>query len=75
MSHQNPALTRGAVTAGHVLDPKLPSGDSTYDPAGAVHHLQYDVSKAERIFGMKYTNLYTTTRDTIDNFKRRRWLD
>ena len=62
------------VNAAHAVDPKLPAGNTTYDPETAYHHVKYDTSHADAILGMKYHDLPQTAKDIIDVFKSKRWL-
>lgn len=40
---------------------------------GVVHMIQYDVSKAKQVLGMKYRTMEETTRDSLVDFKQRGW--
>ncbi|PCH42507.1 NAD(P)-binding protein [Wolfiporia cocos MD-104 SS10] len=51
-------------------------GDDSYDPTVAVHMIQYDVSRAKAVLGInKYYSIEETTKDTIDDFKARGWIN
>ena len=58
----------------HRLYPKLPAGNTSYDPAKAVHMLSYDTSKERRLFGIKYHTVEETTKDMLEDFVKRGWL-
>lgn len=54
----------------------------SYDPAKAVHLLDFDVAKAERVLGMglepkpgvdRYVTIEKLTRDMLEDFKARGW--
>ena len=54
--------------------PKLPAGNTSYDPSKAVHMLSYDTSKQRKLFGIKFYTVEESTKDTLDDFKARGWL-
>ena len=62
------------VNAAHAVDAKLPAGNTAYDPATAVHFIRYDVAKADKLFGIKYISIQQSTKDILDDFKARKWL-
>ncbi|KAI0088796.1 NAD(P)-binding protein [Irpex rosettiformis] len=61
------------VAAAHKIDPTLSAGNTAHDPATAVYRIRYDVSKAARIFGIKYITLEQTTKDTLAQYKEKGW--
>ena len=63
------------MNAAHEVDAKLPAGNTAYDPATAVHYIKYDVSKADKLFGFKYITIQQSTKDILDDFKARKWLE
>lgn len=50
-------------------------GNASYDPSTVTHMITYDTSKAARIFGMQYMSMMDSTRDIIEDFKSRGWVD
>ncbi|TFK81177.1 NAD(P)-binding protein [Polyporus arcularius HHB13444] len=62
------------VNIAHRLYPKLPAGNTSYDPAKAVHMIQYDTSKERKLFGIKYHTAEEMTRDTLEDFIKRGWI-
>lgn len=52
----------------------MPEGDTSYDAATTVHLTRYDVSKAARIFGIKYHTMDETTKDIVADLKSRGWI-
>ncbi|CCM04250.1 uncharacterized protein FIBRA_06417 [Fibroporia radiculosa] len=62
------------ITAAHKVDAQLPAGDESYDPTSVTHMIQFDTSKATRIFGLKLRTLEESTRDMIEDFKARGWI-
>ncbi|EIN05348.1 D-lactaldehyde dehydrogenase [Punctularia strigosozonata HHB-11173 SS5] len=66
------------VDAANALTPplydNLPKGKPGAGKApGVVYPVRYDVSKADRILGIKYTSLEASTRDSLADFKARGW--
>ncbi|KAI0690651.1 NAD(P)-binding protein [Cerioporus squamosus] len=62
------------VNVAHRLYSKLPAGNTSYDPAKAVHLLNYDTSKERKLFGIKFRTMEETTKDTIEDFVKRGWI-
>ncbi|KAI0635002.1 NAD-P-binding protein [Trametes polyzona] len=62
------------VNAAHKLNPKIPAGNTSYDPAKATHLFQYAPDKQRRILGVPFRSLEETTKDTLEDFKARGWL-
>ena len=62
------------MNAAHRFYPKLPAGNTSYDPSKAVHMLSYDTSKQRKLFGIKFYTVEESTKDTLDDFKARGWL-
>ena len=58
----------------HEWDSKLPAGNTSYDPAKAVHLIRYSPDKERRLLGIKFRSLEETTKDTLEDFKARGWL-
>ena len=74
MSIASLVLNFHSVNAAHSIDPKLPAGNTQYDPSKAVHFIRYDVTKADRIFGLKYITIEQATKDILDDFKAKGWI-
>ncbi|OJT14835.1 hypothetical protein TRAPUB_8629 [Trametes pubescens] len=62
------------VSAAHRLEPKLPAGNTAYDPSKATHLFQYAPEKERRLLGVPFRTLEQTTKDILDDFKARGWL-
>ena len=62
------------VTAAHAIEPSLTAGNTSYDPEKAVHLVQYNVTKSEKLFGIKYITKEESTKDIIANFKEKKWI-
>lgn len=45
------------VTAAHELEPALPAGNTSYNPATAVYHTCFDNSKSQRVLGIEYRGI------------------
>ena len=67
---------KSTVNAAHSLRPsRVSPGNTSYDPATTVHLIQYDNSKEQKLFGLKYRNKLETTRDIIEDFEARGWVN
>ncbi|THG95051.1 hypothetical protein EW026_g6529 [Hermanssonia centrifuga] len=62
------------VNAAHDIDSALPAGNTSYDPSKAVHQINYDVSKADKLLGLKYIGVKESTKDMIAQFKEEGWI-
>ncbi|CDO69083.1 hypothetical protein BN946_scf184992.g32 [Trametes cinnabarina] len=62
------------VSAAHHLDSRIPAGNTSYDPAKAVHLIRYSPDKERRLLGIDFRSLEETTKDTLEDFKARGWL-
>lgn len=62
------------VNAARKFGADVPEGDTSYDAATTVHLTRYDVSKAARIFGIKYHTMDETTKDIVADLKSRGWI-
>ncbi|RPD61332.1 NAD(P)-binding protein [Lentinus tigrinus ALCF2SS1-6] len=62
------------VNIAHRLYPKLPAGNTSYDPAKAVHMISFDASKERKLLGIKYHTMEEMTRDTLEDFIKRGWI-
>ncbi|RPD63136.1 NAD(P)-binding protein [Lentinus tigrinus ALCF2SS1-7] len=62
------------VNVAHRLYPKLPAGNTSYDPTKAVHMLSYDTTKERKLFGIKFHTLEEMTKDTLEDFVKRGWV-
>ncbi|KAI0827010.1 NAD-P-binding protein [Trametes gibbosa] len=62
------------VNVAHRLDPKVPAGNTAYDPAKAEHFFQYAPEKERKILGVPFRTLEQTTKDTLDDLRARGWL-
>ncbi|KAJ3485302.1 hypothetical protein NLI96_g5061 [Meripilus lineatus] len=72
--------SRMTVTSAKSLSPRIyrenafTPADPNYDPNKAVHELNFDTSKAERLLGMtEYIPLDKCTRDMLEDFHGRGW--
>lgn len=61
------------MNVAHKIDPTLPAGNTAHDPATTVYKIQYDVSKAAKILGIKYISLEQSTKDTLAQYKEKGW--
>lgn len=57
----------------HSLDSSLTAGNTSHDPAKTVYMLQYDVSKAQKLFNFKYINMEESATDILAQFRERGW--
>ncbi|KAI0746584.1 NAD(P)-binding protein [Daedaleopsis nitida] len=62
------------LNVAHAVYPQLPAGNTSYDPAKAVHMLTYAPQKQEKLLGIKFKTIEEMTKDTIEDFKARDWL-
>ena len=62
------------MTAAHKLEPALPAGNTSYNPATAVYHTCFDNTKSLRVLGIEYRGIEETTKDCIALFKALGWL-
>ena len=62
------------VNVAHRLYPKLPAGNTSYDPSKVVHMIAYDTSKERKLFGIKFHTAEEMTRDTLEDFVKRGWI-
>ncbi|KAJ3559129.1 hypothetical protein NM688_g524 [Phlebia brevispora] len=51
------------------LDDKLPAGNTSYDPAKAVHFIRYNSTKSTDILGLKFRRMEDTTKDMVAQFR------
>ncbi|KAJ3521179.1 hypothetical protein NM688_g9052 [Phlebia brevispora] len=63
-----------AVNAAHAAEPKLPAGNSSYEPAKAVHYIRYDVARAKKLLGLEYISIQQSAKDVVENFKEKKWI-
>ena len=62
------------VNAARAVGAPAPLGDQSYDPAKAVHMLNFDNSKSIKLLGLKYRGIQETTSDIVVDLKARGWL-
>ena len=62
------------MNAAHEIEPSLPAGNTTYDASKATHYIRYDVSRAEKLLGLKYLDIKQSTKDMLADFKERKWI-
>ena len=62
------------VNAARAVGAPAPLGDQSYDPAKAVHMLNFDNSKSITLLGLQYRSIQQTTSDIIEDMKARGWL-
>lgn len=62
------------VNAARAVGAPAPLGDQSYDPAKAVHMLNFDNSKSIKLLGLKYREIQETTSDIVVDLKARGWL-
>lgn len=60
-----------ANEVGRSIYPEIRPGNTKYDAKKAVHLVDFDSSKKERIFGTKWTTINETTQAILENFKQR----
>ena len=63
-----------SVNAARAAGAPAPLGDQSYDPAKAVHMLDFDNSKSIKLLGLKYRGIQETTSDIVEDLKARGWL-
>ena len=51
----------------------LSKGSTAYDPNTSKPLIHYNVAKAKEILGIKYKTMDETTKDLLEDFKRRGW--
>ena len=58
---------------------KIPGVDAPKGTPGKgkdfVYTIRYDTSKARKVLGVEFRDKKTTTKDTIEDFKARGWLN
>ena len=62
------------VNITHRLNPKLPAGDTSFNPATAVYFQAYDTSKIQRLFGIQFRTMEEMVKDALEDFKARGWI-
>jgi len=62
------------INASRAAGAPAPPGDQSYDPAKAVHMLNFDNSKSTNVLGLKYHSIQETTSDIVVDLKARGWL-
>lgn len=62
------------VNAAHAIDPKIPAGNTAYNPATAQHVTLYDTTNTDSILGLKYHSMEESTKAILENFKSKGWL-
>ena len=65
---------RMSVNIAHRLYPSLPAGNTSYNPATAVHLVRYAPEKERKLLGVKFRTIEETTKNALDDFKARGWL-
>ncbi|KAI0827009.1 D-lactaldehyde dehydrogenase [Trametes gibbosa] len=63
------------INAARRFSDKIPPGDvKAYDPAKICQANSYTSEKGQRILGIRYRTLEETTKDTIEDFQARGWV-
>ena len=67
------------VSAYIVSELKIPGVDAPKETPGRgkgfAYIIRYDASKARKVLGVEFRDNTTTTKDTIEDFKARGWLN
>ena len=62
------------VNIAHRLYPKLPAGNTEYDPSKAFYVQMFDTAKVNKILKIKFHSKEETTKDTLEEFKAKGWF-
>jgi len=62
-----------ANEVGKSIYPDLPKGNPKYDASKAAHFSKFDSTKKDKIFGFKARTIAETTKDCLEDFKKRGW--
>lgn len=66
-------VVNAANEVGKSIYPDLPKGNTSYKKSDAVHLVSYDTEKKDRILQIKARTMEETTKDTLEDFKKRGW--